>query len=94
MIDHGVTGYLASTGDKTDFLRSIELLQRNPEVYRNVSLACRRETERWSWESSMTQISEEAYPQAIENFSQRWEQRLYRWLRLKKEKIRRSLVMP
>jgi len=81
LIEEGVTGYLVPTGDVAAFADRIEAIMKNQGLRRSLSLAARKETERWSWYASMEQIREEAYPKCVENFrSRRFSQRLYCWL--------------
>jgi len=78
LIDHGRTGYLASTGDTENFVEAIRLLRDDTELHHRISLECRKEAELWSWEASMEQIRQKAYPQAIRNYSQRWSFRIFK----------------
>ena len=81
LIDDGSTGYLVPPGDAVAFADRLEELRNNPELRGKMSVAGRKETERWSWYASMNDIREQAYPECIENFrSERTSQRLYRWL--------------
>ena len=81
LIDDTKTGYLVPTGDVMAFVDRIEALQNDSSSLRRFSIACRKETERWSWYSSMEQIVEDSYPKCVENFtSRRFSQRLFRWI--------------
>jgi sulfoquinovosyltransferase len=81
LIDDTNTGYLVPTGDVIAFVDRIETLRNDPSSLRRISIACRKETERWSWYSSMEQIVEDSYPKCVENFiSRRFSQRLFRWM--------------
>jgi sulfoquinovosyltransferase len=81
LIDDTKTGHLVPTGDVMAFVDRIEALKNDPSSLRRFSIACRRETERWSWYSSMEQIVEDSYPKCVENFtSRRLSQRLLRWM--------------
>jgi sulfoquinovosyltransferase len=82
LIHHEQTGYLVPTVNVAAFCDCIETLYRNDKkVYQQMALAGRQETERWSWYASMEHVTRDVYPQAILNFSHRWEQRALRWLR-------------
>lgn len=78
LIDHGRTGYFASTGDTENYVEAIRVLRDDSELHHRMSLECRKEAELWSWEESMEHIRKKAYPQAIRNYSQRWGRQ--RWL--------------
>jgi sulfoquinovosyltransferase len=81
LIDDTKTGYLVPTGDVMAFVDRIEALKNDHSSLRRFSIAGRKETERWSWYSSMEQIVEDSYPKCVENFtSRRFSQRLLRWM--------------
>ncbi|VEU42313.1 unnamed protein product [Pseudo-nitzschia multistriata] len=78
LIEDNVTGYLVPTGDVSAFADRIEAMMNDQELRRRLSLAARKEMERWSWYASMEQIRDQAYPKCVENFrSRRLSQRLY-----------------
>jgi sulfoquinovosyltransferase len=80
LIDHGRTGYLVPTkGDVATFVERIQELKQNPELYRQMAVAAREETELWSWQASMEKLRNEAYRKAIDNLPHRMEQRVVRW---------------
>jgi sulfoquinovosyltransferase len=87
LIDDGKTGYLVPPGDTAAFVDRLRRLQTQPNVRADMALAGRQETERWSWESSMSKLRHEQYNKARANFHQRFEQRLWRVLTFNKTPI-------
>lgn len=79
LIDDGVTGYLVTPGNATEFANRIRLL-RDPQVRAQYAIQARKETEKWSWEQSMTRLMSVQYNVAMANFDDRIEQRLRRFL--------------
>ncbi len=84
LIDDGKTGFLVPPGDTAAFADRLRRLQRQPNLRADMALAGRQETERWSWESSMSKLRHEQYEKARANFHRRFEQRLWRLLTFKK----------
>ena len=80
LIHHSKTGFLVPTGDIDAFCKHIKELQNNPDYCQEMSLAGRKEMERWSWESSMSHVVD-LYQLALDNFSRRPAQRLFRCFR-------------
>ena len=89
LIDHNRNGFLVPPHDISAYCDAIIRLHNDPNLYRQISASGRQETERWSWYSSMEQLRLQAYPQAMQNFSTRLEQRVFRWLR---QKLLRNIV--
>ena len=78
LIQDGSTGFLVPPGDIDAFCQSIQKLHQTPDLYQSMLQAGRLETEEWSWEASMEQVRSIIYPLALQNFSNRWEQRIFR----------------
>ena len=74
------TGFLVPPGDTDAFAEKLRLLQKDQKLRAAMSVAARRETERWSWEASMDKLVNELYPKAQMNFNDRFERRLWRAL--------------
>jgi sulfoquinovosyltransferase len=72
LIQDGETGYLVNTGDTDAFVNRIEIFMKNPTLRENMVQKARARTEEWSWHASMEYLRQEAYPEAIRNFSIRW----------------------
>jgi sulfoquinovosyltransferase len=87
LIENGKTGFLVPPGDTEAFADRLHLLQKNPNSRADMAMAGRQETEKWSWESSMSKLRHEQYENARVNFHQRLEQRLWRLLTFKKSPI-------
>jgi Glycosyl transferases group 1 len=85
MIDDGVSGFLAETGNTEEFVERLQLLERNPILRRQLSLQGRKNTEEWTWSASMEKLRDEQYKMALENFHDRFEQRFWRLLTFKKK---------
>jgi sulfoquinovosyltransferase len=86
LIADGVDGYLIEAGDTDAFVEKLRQLKDDPELRRRLGKCAREETEKWSWQSSMSKLRDEQYEQAKTNFHQRFEQRIWRMLTRKKTK--------
>jgi sulfoquinovosyltransferase len=71
LIQDGQTGSLVNVGDADAFVDRIETLLTNPTFRKNLVQKARERTEEWSWDASMEYMRQEAYPEAILNFSRR-----------------------
>jgi glycosyltransferase involved in cell wall biosynthesis len=76
MIDDGLSGFLVETGNIQAFVERIQLLQQNPVLRRQLSRQGRENMEKWTWEASIVKLRNEQYQTALENFHERFEQRI------------------
>lgn len=72
LIDDGVTSFLVTPGNTSEYVRRITQLQRDDEFRIDMGKRARVEAERWSWESSMEYLRNVQYKQAREIFQNRW----------------------
>jgi len=85
IIDDGQTGYLVDPGDINSMVDRIRRLQQNPQLRADMASRARQDTEKWTWEASMSRLRNEQYLEARKNFHNRVEQRLWRLFTFKKK---------
>jgi sulfoquinovosyltransferase len=81
LIQDGGTGYLVPANDTDAFVEKIGWFYQNSTKRNQMAAQGRIAAEHWSWEASMEYLRQTAYTQAKSNFSQRFGQRLLRWIR-------------
>ena len=79
LIEDGVTSFLVTPGDTTEYVARLNELRDN-QFRSEMGRAARQEAEKWSWESSMAHLRNVQYEQAQGNFNQRLPVRLRRWM--------------
>ena len=78
MVRQGMTGFLVEPGDTQEYVRVLKILQADPELRERLGQQGRLDAQTWSWEDSMSRITEVTYQQAQEHHSKRWNVRLWR----------------
>jgi sulfoquinovosyltransferase len=71
-------GFLVPTGNSTAFTSRIKLLQGDPELRQKMSVAARESVSSLGWMNSMQKVRMESYSRALNNFDNRWEQKILR----------------
>jgi sulfoquinovosyltransferase len=80
MIRHRDTGWLVEPGNKTEYIRILQLLQANSAWRLQLAVRARKATEAWTWEASMANLRNMQYGQAILNYEDRRSVRMWRAL--------------
>jgi sulfoquinovosyltransferase len=78
MVRQGATGYLVEPGDTQEYVRVLKMLQADPDLRERLGKQGRLDAQTWSWEDSMSRITEVTYQRAQEHYSKRWNVRLWR----------------
>lgn len=68
LIDDGNTGYLFPARDTAKMAELVSRLLDDQAHLQNMSAACRAEAEAWDWESSTSDLRNNLYQKAIDNF--------------------------
>jgi sulfoquinovosyltransferase len=84
MIENETTGYLRPVGDIDAYVEVIQRLGGDAELRQRISQQARTATEAWTWAKSMLVLRNEMYQKARQNFTNRFEQRLWRLLTFQK----------
>ncbi|KAL7441479.1 hypothetical protein ACHAXM_011526 [Skeletonema potamos] len=74
LIQNATTGFLVSPDNAAEFIDRIQELKVNSTLRDRIADAARKDSERWTWESSMKALRFDLYPKALQNF----EDRLYK----------------
>jgi sulfoquinovosyltransferase len=80
IIQHEKTGFLVNTSDIDTYVDRLLLLQRDEQLRVAMGNRARQEMQKFSWQTSMTHLRDDAYKVARENYHKRFEQRLWRLL--------------
>jgi sulfoquinovosyltransferase len=85
LIQHGRSGYLVEPSEDPEeyaqrFAKLVDQLRHDVHLRATMGQIAREETLQWSWKASMESLREVDYCLALENFRNRWEQRLWRFL--------------
>ena len=71
LIHDGVDGYLVPSGDTDAFVEKLKILMKEVKTRKRLSMAARKEAEKWSWEDATSVLRNEQYETAIANFHSR-----------------------
>jgi len=81
LIQNATTGFLVPPDKAEEFTRRVQELKANTTLRDHIADAARRESELWSWESSMKALRFDLYPRAIQNCEERLEKKAWRLLK-------------
>lgn len=74
--------FLVEKGDVDGYVEKLTLLQKNPDLRREMGKRAREEMLKWSWEDSMSNLRDQTYHFARASKHNRWENRLWRFVTL------------
>eukprot|EP00617_Octactis_speculum_P027474 CAMPEP_0185771830 /NCGR_PEP_ID=MMETSP1174-20130828/65364_1 /TAXON_ID=35687 /ORGANISM="Dictyocha speculum, Strain CCMP1381" /LENGTH=401 /DNA_ID=CAMNT_0028457813 /DNA_START=257 /DNA_END=1462 /DNA_ORIENTATION=- len=77
LIDDGNTGYLFPPRDSASMAKQVKKLLDDRKHLATMSAACRAEAEAWDWESSTSDLRNNLYQKAIENFNTKNSSRMH-----------------
>eukprot|EP00977_Amphora_coffeiformis_P009605 scaffold2215_cov162-Amphora_coffeaeformis.AAC.3 len=81
MVQDGDTGFLVPPGDIDGYIDRIQSIGMEHAIQRKeMGQRARALTETWSWDKSMSFLRHNIYMQTLDNFTHRWDQRLWRFL--------------
>lgn len=85
LIRNGETGLLVSTSDVDGYVQAIQSIGLNQGARRRkMGRQARKSTETWTWDDSMTVLTQCIYPLAMQNRQKRLEQRLWKFFKKSK----------